>query len=151
DGGRTPTLLCAVARTDTVIVVFDMDERSYLRLQSLAREGKADAPDPRRVPVVLGLPGEKGFPHKGIVDAVDNRVDPKTGVIRFRAAFDNAAGKLTDEALAAATKKPAARVRVTVGRPRKALLVPPHAVAADPADGRYVLVVNDQNVVVQRP
>ena len=35
----------------------------------------------------LALADETGFPHKGYMDFVDNRLDPNTGTIRGRAMF----------------------------------------------------------------
>jgi multidrug efflux system membrane fusion protein len=87
------------------------------------------------------LANDEGFPHKGVIDFADNRVDTSTGTIRVRGTFNNAARIF----------KPGlfSRVRVPVSEPYKALLVSELAVGTD--QGRkYVLVVNDKNEVERR-
>ena len=41
------------------------------------------------------LSNETTFPHEGVIDFVDNRVDPNTGTIRARGVFPNPDGLLT--------------------------------------------------------
>ena len=36
-----------------------------------------------------GLSDEEDYPHKGLIDFSDNRVDPSTGTLRLRARIDN--------------------------------------------------------------
>ena len=35
-----------------------------------------------KIPVALGLASDKGYPHEGLIDFADNRVNPGTGTIR---------------------------------------------------------------------
>src|SRR5262249_1448223 len=91
--------------------------------------------------VFVGLADEQSFPHEGTIDFVDNQVNPTTGAVKARVALAN-----RDELI-----KPGmfARVRLAVGSPHKALLVPDEAIRSDL--GRKVLyVVNDENKVVSR-
>jgi RND family efflux transporter MFP subunit len=149
-GVRSATLLCTVARTDQVRAGFDVDERTLL---SLNRQiAKAGGKGLAGVTVRLGLPGEKGQPHKGVLDFVGTRVDRKSGLVHCRAVFPNPSGAL-DKALFGRGKKTSkrrGRVRVAVGRPREVLLVPGRAVGARPDGTSFVLVVNAKNVVEAR-
>ena len=52
---------------------------------------KVQAQGEKEVPVQIGLSDEADFPHQGIVDFTDNRVDLNTGTLRFRAKIDNPA------------------------------------------------------------
>ena len=72
---------------------------------------------------------------------MDNTVDPDTGTIAVWALFDNPDGTLL----------PGQYVTVLVARsqPKLMTVVPQSAILED-HDGRYVLVVNDQNRVVMR-
>jgi RND family efflux transporter MFP subunit len=149
-GKGTATTLCTLARTDQVAVSFVVDERSWLHLEEMVLESKGKISSVTGLPVVLALPGDKGLPHSGTVDAVDNQLDPKTASIRFRAVFPNKDGKLTDAALAPDDKKATARVRLKVGQPRKVLLVPPAVVSGDAGGDKHILVVNNNNVVESR-
>src|SRR5262249_52942623 len=92
-------------------------------------------------PVSVGLEGEAGFPHKGVIDFADNKVNPSTGTIQVRAVLPNDA-RILDSGMRA-------RVRVPLSDPHKALLITERAVGTDQGI-RFVYVVNDQNVAERR-
>jgi membrane fusion protein, multidrug efflux system len=46
-------------------------------------------------PVRVALAGEQGFPHEGVLDFLDNQVDPRTGTIRARAVLRTAERQFT--------------------------------------------------------
>ena len=120
---------------------FDVDEHTALRVRQLVREGKSDSPRDGGYPVSLGLANEKGHPHRGTIDFVDNQVNPKTGTIRLRGIFPNKEQVLLPGLFA--------RVRASIGRPHKALLVSGRALDTD--QGQKILyVVNEKNEVVSR-
>ena len=135
------TVLAVIAARDPMCVVFDVDERTALRLRRAVREGKPRAEGEGSLTVAMGLADEEGFPHSGTVDFADNRVDPEKGTLRMRAAFANADGLLVPGL--------SARVRLTVGKPYKALLVPEEAVGLEEGM-KFVLVVGEKDVVEQR-
>ena len=90
----------------------------------------------------MQLAGEKDFSHRGKVEVGDLRVNPTTGTLPLRAAFANPDGLLMPGLFC--------RVRLPVGKPYTALLVPDQAVGTE--DGRkFVYVVNANNVVERRP
>ena len=60
-----------------------------LKGERLIREGKAKSARDVAIPLWLGLATEDGHPHQGIIDFVDNRVDPNTGTLRGRGVFTN--------------------------------------------------------------
>ena len=90
--------------------------------------------------VEIGLQTEEGYPHAGKLDYVAPDIDPSTGTLAARAVLDNGNRTLLPGMFA--------RIRIP-GKPRPALLVPDIAIGSDQA-GRYVLVVNKDNVVEQR-
>jgi RND family efflux transporter MFP subunit len=140
------TLLTTIVSVDPIYVYFDIDERALLQYQQAARAQAGESeriPNVReaKIPVQLGLATEAGFPHEGVVDFVDNRVDPQTGTIRVRAAFANTNRVFTPGLFA--------RVRVPVGDKYQAVLVPDRAIGTDQGQ-KYVLAVNDKNVVEYR-
>jgi RND family efflux transporter MFP subunit len=143
-GGET--LLTTIVSVDPMYVYFDVDERALLRYKRHFRkdQNKGGAePSVRdlKIPVNLALEGEEGYPHKGVIDFADNRVNPSTGTIQVRGVLPN------DKRILDAGMR--ARVRVPVSDPHKALMVTERAVGTD--QGRkFVYVVNDQNVV-ERP
>jgi len=130
------TILTSIVSQDPMYVYFDVDEQNTLHVRRMIREGKVKARSEKEVPVMLGLSDEApAFPHAGIVDFTDNRVDVNTGSLRFRANVRNETGILTPGLFV--------RVRLPIGDPHPTLYVREEALASD--QGRkivYVLVDN---------
>lgn len=124
--GEVPNspVLTTVVSTNPVYAAFEADEASFLRFVS-SRENLS---------ISIGLANEQGFPHRGRIEFVDNRVDPQSGTVRMRALLDNRDGRFTPGLFA--------RVRLgDMGSPRKAVLVVDRAIGTDQSK-RFVLVVN---------
>jgi RND family efflux transporter MFP subunit len=136
------TLLTTIVSVDPMYAYFDADEYTVLRVRQLIREGKIPSARDVDRPVWMGLANEEGFPHKGVINFVDNQVNPKTGTLRIRGVFPN-----SDEALAPGYF---ARVRFPVGPPHKALLVSERAIDTDQGQ-KIVYVVDPDNKVASRP
>jgi RND family efflux transporter MFP subunit len=137
-------LLTTVVSVDPTYVVFDVDESSMLEYRATARAaGIAPTADLKKagVPVLVSLANEKDFPHTGILDFADNQVNAKTGTIRARGIFENSRRDMTAGMFV--------RVRIPKGPQLSAMLIPDRAVLRD-QDRRYVLVVDDKNVVQYR-
>jgi RND family efflux transporter MFP subunit len=140
------TLLTTVVSVDPMYVYFDIDEHDLLAVRQAIRDGQITTPGPDEIPVAMQLANEKGFPHRGIVDFADNRVDPNTGTIRIRGVFPNPVPKTGSRVLIPGLF---AKVRITETNPRKVLLVPEQAIGTD-QDQKYLLVVNDKDEVEYR-
>ena len=136
------TLLTTIVSVDPIYAYFDIDERTVVRGRQLAREGRAKAVNDGDLPVALSLVPQDGFPHRGVINFVDNQVNPKTGTLRVRGVFPNA-----DEAL---TPGFFTRVRMPMGNPHKALLVSDRALDNDQGQ-RILYVLDDHNKVAARP
>jgi RND family efflux transporter MFP subunit len=136
------TLLTKVVSIKPMYVTFNVDEQTLLHARQLIREGKAKSARDAEIPVWLGLSNEDGFPHHGIINFVDNQVDPRTGTLMVRGVFPNEERVLSPGLMA--------RVRVPIGEPHPALLVTDRAVESD--QGQKILyIVNEKNEVVSRP
>ena len=85
---------------------------------------------------------EQGYPHKGHLDYVSPNVDPTTGTVLVRGVFDNPDRTLLPGFFV--------RVRVPIGLAEKTMLAVPDRVLAEDQTGRYLMVVNKDNVVEQR-
>lgn len=140
-GSGTGTLLTTIASIDPIYCYVDTDEESVLKYQKLAREGKRASARESVVPCFLQLANEKGFPHEGVIDFVDNRLDPTTGTIRARGVFPNPQGWLTPGFFA--------RLRVPGTGRYKTLLVPDLAVTTDQSE-KQLLVVGPDGIVEAR-
>jgi multidrug efflux system membrane fusion protein len=88
----------------------------------------------------VGLEGQEGYPQQGTIDFVDNHVDPRTGAVQVRVAVADREQRLMDGAQA--------RVKISKGRPYRALLINPNAMKFDKKS--YVFVANERNVVERR-
>jgi len=139
-------LLTSIVSLDPIYVDFDADERALIRLRkaTIARDGVStpEAVRDAKVPVFVALGDETDFSHQGTIDFVDNQVNPSTGTIRVRAVLPNPQ-RLFEPGLFV-------RVRLPIGESRPGLLVTDRAIGTD-QDRKYVLVVNDKNVVEYRP
>ncbi len=136
------TVLTTIVSLQPMYAYFDVDERSMLRYQQLARAANQQNPRETRLPVLLTLANEEGGPQPGILDFIDNRVDSTTGTIRMRGVFPNANRILTPGLFV--------RMRIPGSDTYSALLVTDRAISTDQGQ-KHVWVVNDQNVVEYRP
>jgi len=82
-------VLTTVVSIDPVYVYVNVDERGLLIYQEMVRTGKIILPEGGQTPIEMQLANENDFPHKGVVDFVDNQVDPNTGTIKVRGVFAN--------------------------------------------------------------
>ena len=134
------TLLTTIVSLDPIYCYFDADERAILKYQQLAREGKGAGFRDGQMPCEVELANETNYPHQGVLDFVDNRVDPGTGTLRVRGTFPNPGPDYV--------MQPGyfARVRVPGSAKYQAMLIPDQAVGSDQGQ-KFVYVVNDQNTV----
>ncbi len=143
-GGSDP-LLTTIVATNPMYVYFSVDERSLQRYIKGRQRAAGDQPPPRlrdqRQPFRFALDSDEGFPQEGLIDFADNRVDPDTGTIQVRGVAENRNGLFVSGSRV--------RVRLPVTAPYLAVVVPDTAVLSD-QKRRYVLVVDDQNVVSRR-
>lgn len=139
------TLLTSIVSVDPMYVLFDVDQRTILRLEQSIREGKIKTRD-ELIPVAVALVTDEGYPLSGQIDFGDNRFDPSTGTIRVRAVLPNPKPEKGTRMLRPGLS---ARVRVPIGDPYKALTIPEKAILSDQGQ-RYALIVDDSGKVEYR-
>ena len=137
--GGQQTLLTTIIQDDPIYVYFTINERELLRIMEAHNTGERTPQG--RLPLELGLSTSSDFPFKGLLDYSDLGVDPQTGTLLLRGVFPNSKFELVPGLFV--------RLRAPL-KEREALLVPEDAVGVAQV-GNYVLVVNDKNVVEQRP
>jgi RND family efflux transporter MFP subunit len=135
------TPLTTIVTIDPIYAYFDEDERTMLRVRRLIRDGKVKSIRDAKISVLLGLADEEGFPHEGVVNFVDNRVDLSTGTLRLRGVFPNPKRILSPGMFV--------RIRVPIGDPHPSLLISEQALGSDQGQ-KFVYVVNKQNEVSYR-
>jgi len=141
-GAGGPTKLATIVQIDPIYVNFSVNEQQVLQIREQLRSQGLTIKDLGPIPVEVGTQTETGFPHAGKIDYIAPDLDQGTGTLPVRALLDN-----KDTALLPGLF---VRVRVPVERNVEALLVPDRALG-NGQQGRYLLLVNDKNVVQQRP
>lgn len=136
------TLLTTILSMDPIHCYMDVDEQSALKYRELRRQGKRASALDQEIVAEMALANEQGFPHKGVIDFVDNRLDPSAGVIRSRAVFANPGGAMAPGFFA--------RVRIPGSGKYSALLVSDNAVGSDQGKP-FLFVVGADNAVKQTP
>jgi len=135
------TVLTTIVSIDPIYAYFDIDERTVLRLRRLVREGRIKSHRETEITVQVALADEDAFNLSGVVDFVDNQIDPTTGTLRLRAVIANPQRLLSPGLFV--------RIRFPVGDPHPALLIPEEALATDQGQ-RFVYVIGDENRVSYR-
>jgi RND family efflux transporter MFP subunit len=146
-GPMGATLLASIVGLDPIYCYIDADELSVLKYQRLNRNSDPSQAAEDRIPAEMALADDSGYPHRGVIDFVDNRLDPSTGTIKARMLISNPKPDRGQRVL-----QPGyfARVRVPGQGEYEALLVDDKAVGSDQAQ-KVVMVVGDNNIVMPRP
>ncbi len=140
-GAGEYTLLTTIVSTDPVYAYFNASERDLLEYLETHPEKRRQTDMQEPEPLYLGLANEQGYAHEGRIDWGDNRVDPDTGTIQIRGVFPNPDDMLLPGLFV--------RLRAPIDTRENALLTPNRALGADQG-GRYLLIVNAENVVEKR-
>jgi RND family efflux transporter MFP subunit len=136
----TPTKLATIVQIDPIWANFNINEQDVQRVRAERAKMGLTSNDVSKIPVEVGLQTDTGFPYEGHLDYAAPTVTPGTGTLAVRGIFANPNAALL----------PGYFVRVRVPGPgQERLLVPDVAIGADQG-GRYVLVLNVDDVVEQR-
>jgi RND family efflux transporter MFP subunit len=141
--GGENTLLATIIRDDPIYVYFTLSERDVLEIMRRTQSDTKETPGDweGKVKLEMGLGDDTAYPFHGVLDYYDLGVNPKTGTILMRGVFPNPDGRIATGLFA--------RVRIP-GKLKKSLLVPETAVGQDQT-GHFVLLLNEKNIVEQRP
>jgi len=132
--------LARIVQIDPIRVVYSISENDLVSIKMALKDAASGKKHPMLTPRIK-LPGSQVLKTAGQIDFVDNTVDPGTGTIAVWALFDNPDGMLL----------PGQYVTVLVARSQPELMtVVPQSAVLEDRDGRYVLLVDDQNRVVMR-
>ncbi|MGQ8774418.1 efflux RND transporter periplasmic adaptor subunit [Serratia sp. NA_112.1] len=132
--GDSASVLTTLVSLDKVYVYFDVDEATFLRYQNDGRRTT-------KLPVKVGLVGEDGYPHQGIVDFTDNQLNASTGTIRMRALLENAERRFTPGLFA--------RVQMPGSAEFNAMLINDKSVMTD-QDRKFVYIVDKDGKAQRR-
>lgn len=122
-------------------VNFQVAERALITLQQNFSKALTRDIELQDIVINLRLPNATIHKESGYIDFVSNKVDPTTGTIPIRATFENADNLML----------PGMFVTLIIESPvtEQALLIPQASVQED-QQGRFVMVLNEKNIVEKR-
>jgi RND family efflux transporter MFP subunit len=151
-GDKEATLLSTITQYDPIYAYFNINERDLLRVLEIYRERVADkefdsstesSVEEAEMPLYLGLTDQADYPYEGLLDFAESGLDTGTGTLQLRGVFPNPGDPPT------LLPGMFARMRLPIDTQENALLVAEQALGVDQG-GKYLLVVNKQNVVEKR-
>jgi multidrug efflux system membrane fusion protein len=132
---RVADQLIVINQISPIYVSFSVPQQNLDDIKNYMAKGK--------LPVTAALPNDdNGAPEKGLLEFVDNAVDPTTGTIRLRAQFENSRKKLWPGLFVNTSLRLANRPNT--------LVVPAQAISTNQT-GQFVYVVKDDSTVESRP
>lgn len=135
------TVLTTIVSVENMYIYFDVDERAMLKFQQMMRDEGKVGYTRERIPVRMALALDQGFPHRGFIDFVENRLDANTGTIRVRAQFQNP--KPANGGPRLLSPGLFTRVRIPVSDEYPALFIPDRAIGTDQGQ-KFVYVVDGE-------
>lgn len=135
----TSTVMANVVSRDTVYAYFEISERDIINYNKKKLFESIDSKKRSGPPVRLKLLDETSPSHFGQLTYVDNTLNASS--LELRAEIDNSSGALFPGMFAT--------IELRNGAPSKCLLVPEAAIGTDLV-GRFVYIVNSDNVVEYR-
>lgn len=141
-----PQVLTTVKQFEPEIYVyFDVDEPSFIAARrDLLKMGKKLSYGPVRdqnIEIEMSLGSEEDFSYQGVIDFVNNTIDPATGTIRVRAVIKNPETTVEGGNIQLAPGM-FCTVRVLSSEPVEGLFITERAIGIDQGQ-RYVFLVKD--------
>lgn len=133
------TLMANVVSRDTVYAYFEISERDIINYNKICLFDTIDSKKRSGPPVRLKLLDESIPSHFGQVTYIDNTLNASS--LELRAEIDNSSGALYPGMYAT--------IELRRGMPSKQILVPEAAIGTDLV-GRFVYIVNEDNIVEYR-
>ena len=141
-GDGQSSVLATIVKMNPIYAYATISEADVLRTPALTKFGSGPVdPDPKPVPVELGLASHVGFPTQGEINYTDPSLDAGTGTLRIRGLFSNADRMLLPGMFV--------KMRIPVVERVDALLVPERALGTDQS-GQFLLVVDADGTVEYR-
>src|SRR5213082_1805117 len=141
-GPGAESVLTTVVSVDPIYAKVDADENAVLKYVKLSEQGKRVSARTEKIPAFIELGNETNFPHEGVIDFVDNRLDPGTGTVRARVVLKNWNPNFITPGFFA-------RVRVAGATPYRAALVADKVISSQQGL-KYAFVVKPDNIIERR-
>ena len=132
--------LARIVQLNPIRVLYSISENDLAAIRAILKDS-SDQKKIRSLVPQIKLLNDKVLENSGQIDFIDNVVDRETGTIAVRAVFDNADGLLL----------PGQYVTIMIRQSQgEKLPVIPQAAVLQDREGRYVLVVDQQNLVIKQ-
>jgi RND family efflux transporter MFP subunit len=141
-GNGQEAALVDIVQLDPIYVVANISTQQALQIRANLDQRRLTLDEVHRIPIEAALSDETGFPHRGTIEYVAPAIDQATGTLLVRGILANPDRTLLPGVFV--------KIRLPMGKVvQSALLVPDRALQEDQG-GRYLLVLNADNVVQQR-
>ena len=141
-GNGQEAALADITQLDPIYVVANISSQQALQIRANLDQRRLSLAELHQVPIEAALSDETGFPHRGTIEYVAPQIDPATGTLLVRGILPNPDRTLLPGIFV--------NIRMPMGKiVRSALLVPDRALQEDQG-GRYLLVVDQDDVIRQR-
>jgi RND family efflux transporter MFP subunit len=140
-GNGQEAALAEITQLDPIYVVANISTQQAQQIRANLDQRRLTLAQLHQIPIEAALSGESGFPHRGTIEYVAPAIDPATGTLLVRGIVPNPDRTLVPGVFVT--------VRLPMGKTtQSALLVPDKALQEDQG-GRYLLVVDENDVVRQ--
>ncbi len=141
-GNGQEAALADIIQLDPIYVVANISSQQALQIRANLDQRRLTLAELQQVPIEAALGDETGFPHRGTIEYVAPQIDAATGTLLVRGIMHNPDRTLVPGIFV--------KIRLPMGKTVKsALLVPDRALQEDQG-GRYLLVVEQDDVIRQR-
>jgi RND family efflux transporter MFP subunit len=141
-GNGQEAALADITQLDPIYVVANISSQQALQIRANLDQRRLTLAELQRVPVEAALADETGFPHRGTIEYVAPQIDAATGTLLVRGIMRNPDRTLLPGVFV--------KIRLPMGKTmQSALLVPDRALQEDQG-GRYLLVVDQDDIIRQR-
>ncbi len=137
-----PTALAEITQLDPIYVEANISSQQALQVRANLDQRRLTLEQIRQIPIDVALSGQSGFPLHGTLQYVAPVIDPQTGTLFVRGILRNPDRTLVPGIFV--------KIRLPMGKSAaNAFLIPNNALQEDQG-GRYVLVLDKNNVTQQR-
>jgi RND family efflux transporter MFP subunit len=137
DGG--PPALAEIMQLDPIYVVASISSQQALQIRANLDQRRLSLDELHKIPVEAALSDETGFPHHGTIQYVAPQIDPQTGTLYVRGILRNPDRTLLPGMFV--------NIRLPMGKVLKSALLVPQISLQEDQGGRYLFVVDDDDVV----
>ncbi len=141
-GNGQEAALADIIQLNPIYVVANLSVQQALQIRSNLDQRRLTLDELHKVPIDAALSNETGYPHHGTLEYVAPAIDQATGTLLVRGILENPDRTLVPGIFV--------KVRLPMGKVlQSALMVPDRALQEDQG-GRYLLVLDQDDVVRQR-